>query len=363
MNAAVKVAVPLLAVAGLVLSGCTSGTTPENTAAAGGLSEQDSAHLPADWPDVVAAAEEEGEVIIYTTFPEAQIALLIADFNTIYPNIRVQPVIDSSATLPARWSQEHEATGSSPGDLTHSAAFETMIVENPDWFVDLTEDADFLPSLNDFRAEAVPADRPLSVTVAGYTWQAIINTDLVSEADMPADYMDLTDAEWNGQLKFSDPRSNAFYSQVYFSANEAAGGGLLEGLAANNPSYTTDDITQPVAAGEFAIGWPTNAARAAALEAANAPVVRVTLQPALAGQTTMAVASDGPHPNAARVFANYLLTVQGQEKQCEVATLGSLNDLVGGPCNGLEIPEDATFLPLITTDQESAAVLNGLELN
>lgn len=361
-------AAAVLALSVTALAACSSGNAQEpaatSSAPANGLEERDSAHLPDDWDDVVAAANEEGEVVIYTTLPQEQIGILAGAFNEIYPDIKVNAVTDSSTAITSRFQTEHEATGQTPADVVHSAAFEALNNSEPDWFTDLQDDPELLPSLADYSERAVTDERPRSAQVAAYPWQLIVNTSMV-EDDVPTSFEDFGDPEYAGKLGILDPRAGSNVAAFYVALRDEFGPEFLEDLAANQPSLSpgVPDLSQNVAAGAFPYGFPTNGSGARQVEQAGAPVERSNADPVVVGGTTLALPTEPKHPNAGRVFANFLLTAQAQELQCETTGLGSLNELAEAACEDVEIPEDAIFAPFTPDPDDIADVVALLGLS
>src|SRR5580700_11061091 len=89
------VTVMTLAVAACGSSGSSSTAAAGSSASGGGtncvanMDKTDAGVLPADWCSVVATADKEGKVIVYTTTPTEQLTPVIAAFNKIYPDIQV----------------------------------------------------------------------------------------------------------------------------------------------------------------------------------------------------------------------------------------------------------------------------------
>lgn len=331
----------------LTLSACGGDSGSDGSAApanAGSLEERDTEHLPADWSEVEQAAIEEGEVVVYTTTPAEQFDPIVAAFNSIYPDITVTRVSDALSTLAVRYEQER-SSGTHPADILSSSSFEAVIEANPDWFTDIgAQGPELLPNLADFSPLALPDDRPRSVTLGAYTWRVAYNTEMVEEADLPETFEDLADPRWSGILGIVDPRSSDTYASVLEALRQEYGDGYLQALARNGFGMTKEatDTAQQVAAGVYPIGFPTNQSKAESFIDSGAPLALLDLAPHPLGATTMALPLEAPHPNAGRLFANFLLTAQAQEMQCELVKVGSLNNKAGGACEEYTVPEDAT---------------------
>jgi iron(III) transport system substrate-binding protein len=311
-----------------------------------------------DWDSVVAAANQEGQVTLYTNFPTAQTNAKVAAFNQVYPKIKVNVLTDATATLPARYQQERQSTGKSPADVTESSVFEPLIASNPDWFTTLTPDV--LPSISQFKSIAVTSSGK-SIMTDAYTWEIVYNTSLVSSSDMPTTWADLLSSKWTGKIIALDPRGSSSYMAIFDELHSHLGS-TFSGFTHVTFTQSSTDLGQKVAAGAYAIGIYTNPSKLAPLLASGAPLKTLQIAPDLMGFTTMSLPTDAPHPNAARLLANFLLSPQGQEVQCKAADLGSLNNQAQGACTANAIPSDAIALPLTTSSADQAAILSALNL-
>ena len=124
---------------------------------------------------LVAAAVREGTVSIYSTMDSAEAAPLIAEFEALYPGIRVQYSEMNSPEVYGRFLSETEAEGSS-ADLTWSSAMDLQLkLANdgyaqayrspqaghlPDWAVwhDEAYGTTFEPAVFVYNRKLVPAD-------------------------------------------------------------------------------------------------------------------------------------------------------------------------------------------------------------
>lgn len=151
----------------------------------------------------------------------------------------------------------------------------------------------------------------------------LVNTDV--QPDVPEDWADLLDPKYNGQIALSgDPRASNQAIQSVFAAALANGGSLddaqagldyfadlnaagnLIPLIANNGLVATGEI--PVR-----ITWDYNAL--AAIDTfegnPNATVV-VPKSGRFAGVYVQAISAYAPHPNAAKLWMEYLYSDEGQ---------------------------------------------------
>jgi iron(III) transport system substrate-binding protein len=81
---------------------------------------------PATSPQVVAAAEKEGKIVIYSTTDSIAAAPLLKDFGALYPKVTVEYNDMNSTELYNRFISE-AAAGSGSADLLWSPAMDLQI--------------------------------------------------------------------------------------------------------------------------------------------------------------------------------------------------------------------------------------------
>ena len=151
----------------------------------------------------------------------------------------------------------------------------------------------------------------------------LVNTDV--QPDVPQDWADLLDPKYNGQVALSgDPRTSNQAIQAVFAAGLANGGtldnaqpgldffaqlnqlGNLIPLIANNGLVAKGEI--PVR-----ITWDYNALAAIDSFAGNpAATVVIPASGRFAGVYVQAISAYAPHPNAAKLWMEFLYSDEGQ---------------------------------------------------
>jgi len=151
----------------------------------------------------------------------------------------------------------------------------------------------------------------------------LVNTDV--QPDVPQDWADLLDPKYNGQVALSgDPRTSNQAIQSVFAATLASGGSLddaqagldfFAGLnAAGNlvPLIANNGL---VATGETAvrITWDYNALAAVdSFEGNPKAEVVIPATGRFAGVYVQAISAYAPHPNAAKLWMEFLYSDEGQ---------------------------------------------------
>ena len=149
-----------------------------------------------------------------------------------------------------------------------------------------------------------------------YAREAIIwNTTLVKPADAPKEWTDLFDPKWKGKVGMNPPWRSVSIQQIVAFWEDKGIANTAEKLKANEVRFFegSGGIIQAVVRGDVRVAELTDLPLNPLLED-GAPVGFI--YPA-SGTTLSAnkafVAAKAPHPNAARVFMNWLMTKDGQE--------------------------------------------------
>jgi iron(III) transport system substrate-binding protein len=160
------------------------------------------------------------------------------------------------------------------------------------------------------------------------------NTDAVPADQAPKDWKDLADPKWKGKILLIDPAGSPAYLDFWNVVSRDGGGNdVLEGIAANVARTYPSGVpaVEALGAGEGAIVVPSTGSIADGAKKKGAPVGYT--QPALSTGPELAllVSKEAAHPNAARLFAHYILFGDGQKL---------LNDLpyTASPATGEDLP-------------------------
>lgn len=300
-----KLAAPiaLAALTGLLLVGCTGADEPDTGApAAGG---------DAALEELIAAAQEEGTLTFYQT-PAEPIAQAAADAFADKYDIDVNFVRLTGGELATRYSAEADA----------GAVVADLVIPSYDAFIDAglengtligLSDAD-IPGFEDFpEAGLIDGGKTAVVTYnpSALSW----NTDALGDAPVPESFEDLADPAYAGKILLTDPSASQAYLQFWTLMLNEYGEDTVQAIVDNSvrlyPSVVP--MTEALAAGEGAVTGPNVGLVVEGAKANGAPLdwslPEVTTGPTI----VMAISADAPSPNAARLFAHFVLSDEGQE--------------------------------------------------
>lgn len=319
-----------------------SGTDPSGSAAAVECESPGSCELP---DDVIAAARQEGAVTLYsgTTIGEG----LLARFQEKY-GIQVTNITVGGAENAQRFLAEADA-GDVQADMFLTNDVQ-LIGDHTEYFLPVTEE--LLPNVADLPA--------VWRTDQAFGWLSpptgiIYNTELIPADQVPETWDDLLQPEYEGKLCYSDPRASNTPRQLLTTLVKDKGVEYLEELAAQDPRIVPGNsipAAQAVAAGDCAITIPNfPGSTFTDLVDSGAPVEWLQpTEPTLFNPGFATVPANSPHPNAARVLANFYLSDEGAELLCEGVTYYVPADPTGE--HGCFPAEDPALLDTTGTDEE-----------
>jgi iron(III) transport system substrate-binding protein len=139
---------------------------------------------------------------------------------------------------------------------------------------------------------------------------AAYNTRLVKKDEVPKSYDDLLDPKWKGKLGIEADDSDWFGALIN-RLGEERGLKLFRGIAAANGISVRKGHTllaNLVISGEVPLAVTTYSYRVEQLKKSGAPVDWFTIPPVIARFEGVGVARRAPHPDAAVLFFDFMLT-------------------------------------------------------
>lgn len=277
-----------------------------------------------------ASVAAEGQLILYTSSPDADVEIMVSAFREAHPEIEVRWTRLVSATLFNRFVGEAEA-GVVQADVLYSGS-SALYQQRPELFESLN--AENVPNIGEGPKVASALDSYLVASVSPH--YITYNTDLVSQEDLDAhlaSWEDLADPVWQGAVALLDPSATTNYMSWYKIMRAAYGDEWLERLGDNDPVFidSGSTATQQTAAGAFSLTGPITASQSAEIRRHGAPVAVMQPDgPAHAVEFALALAKDGPNPDAAFAFANWIISSEGQATICELGLVPVMPDPAQG---------------------------------
>ena len=159
--------------------------------------------------------------------------------------------------------------------------------------------------------------------VATYIFCNVIgyNTKLLARAEAPRNYEDLLDPKWRGKMGLDD-KQYVWFDGLLEAMGREKGLAFMKKLANQQIQFRSGNalMANLLATGEFAVLVNARPEQLDKLKHAGAPVAWAAPRPVTVNVLPIAIASQAPHPSAAALFTDYLLSAEGQTLLKEQAT-------------------------------------------
>jgi iron(III) transport system substrate-binding protein len=288
------------------------------------------AHAQESTPAMLAAAAKEGKVVWYTSV-DVKVAEAVAQaFRAQYPGIEVEVERSGSERVLQRINQEYQSSIHNVDVVNSSDASHFLYWKQQKWLAAHTP-----PDVTRFPAQYKDPE--------GYyaTWRATLsvmgyNTKLVDAKDAPTGYLDLLDPKWKGKLVKSHPGYSGTSLTGTYAIVKALGWDYLEKLSKQGVQQLQSTTATPksIASGERAVMVDGNEYNMFIEIDAKSPVQIIYAKEGtpFVGSPS-AIFAQAPHPNAARVFENFLFTAKVQQLTVDKGGTRSLHPDVKEPSN------------------------------
>jgi iron(III) transport system substrate-binding protein len=276
------------------------------------LSELASYEGPDRTARLIAGAKKEGVLQFYTTIPPEYLKPITDEFERKY-GVKVDVWRARSEAVLQRVLAEAKG-GRWTVDVVESISppMEALVREK------LTQEV-HSPEHKNLIDGVLPAHREWAPTLIFIFVQAY-NTAKVRKDELPKSYADLLDPKWKGKLSIEASDHEWFYS-VARDMGEERGIKFFRELAANGLSTRVGHplLVNLVASGEVPLALTVYQYSPEQLKKKGAPIDWFAIEPAVAISDGMAVMKKAPHPHAALLFYDYLLSEEGNR---QIAKLG-----------------------------------------
>lgn len=278
------------------------------------LSSLQSAWAPAFAVDqaLIDAAKKEGSVVWYSGLIVNQIVRPLAEgFEKKYPGIKVQGSRLTSSEAALKIMNEARA-GKPQADMFDGTALVFRLqaagVVEP-----------YMPeAAKDFPASGKEANGAWTA-LNTYIMSAAVNTDTVAAKDVPKTLQDLLDPKWRGRIAWTNDPTTAgppgFIGDILTSMGDQAGMDYLKRLSQQqivNVPGAQRVVLDQVIAGQYAIALMTFNYHSVISAKEGAPVRWLPIEPVVELPNPIGLVKNAPHPNAARLFLEYMLSPEGQ---------------------------------------------------
>jgi iron(III) transport system substrate-binding protein len=258
---------------------------------------------------MIAAAKKEGRVVVYSAYLSANTHEPINKAFEAKYGIKVENFNARGNELRERIRVE-QLTGRFLGDVQHNALTQTLVwaaAENN------IEKHGGLPGAARLNAEFKPIADDFQVPIFTINYGFLLNTAKVPMGEEPKKWTDLLDPKWKGKILFDDPRTAGGGRVMFHQTMDKYGRSFHEALAKQAPEFSRDygEAAKRLARGEYSIYIPLIFSQIQPLK--GLPVRYVIPEDGVTyGSYTVSILKNPPHPNAARLLADFYLTDEVQ---------------------------------------------------
>jgi iron(III) transport system substrate-binding protein len=251
---------------------------------------------------LIEGAKKEKELTFYSSIPPEDISVLAAAFDKKY-GVKVKVWrADSEGFLQRILSEARARRFEVDVMAGSSSALEPLYREN------LLQEAKS-PYLADIIPQAIAPHRQW-VSVYLSTFVQAYNTNLVTKDSLPKTFQDLVRPEWKGRLGI-EAEDFDWFAQVLMDMGEAQGLRLFRQIVAENGISVRKGhnlLTNLVAAGEVPLALSDYGFLAEQAKRKGAPLDWFVIPPLIARPTAEGLARNAPHPYAAMLFYDFLIS-------------------------------------------------------
>jgi len=266
---------------------------------------------------LLEAAKKEGTLTFYTSMQTPESGPLSAAFEKKY-SIKVNLWRATSDQVVQR------AITEARGNRNAMDVVETNAPEVEALAREGVVAAYFSPHFKDFPEWALPAHHKWTSARANL-WVVAFNTNKVKRAEIPPTYEGFADPKWRGKIGIESTDQDWMYAVISF-LGEQRGMDIFRRLSALKPDMRLGHalLAELIAAGEVPVGLTVYSGNADSVKKKGAPVDWVAVEPIVGRPQALSVAAKAPHPNAALLFNDFILSPDGQKV---------LNDLDRNPAS------------------------------
>lgn len=251
-------------------------------------------------------ARKEGEVMVYTSLVPEDITALAAAFEKKY-GVKLKTWRANSEKVLQRAVTEMRA-GRNDADLveTNGPQLESLYREKGLQPISSPHIKDLMPQA--LRPHGHWVGTRINMFVQSY------NTNLVKKDELPKTYQDLTHPRWKGRLGI-EAEDEDWFAMIVKELGEEQGLRTFREIARVNGFSVRKGHTLLaglVASGEIPLALTTYSHGAEKMKHKGAPLEWFAIAPAIGRANGIGVTKKPPHPHAAALFVDFLLSPEGQ---------------------------------------------------
>ncbi|MBI4527090.1 MAG: extracellular solute-binding protein [Deltaproteobacteria bacterium] len=280
---------------------------------------------PSPW---LGKAREEGKVVFYTTMSVAEVNNMAKIFEKQQPSIKVELLrAGGSGAITNRVQREYSAK-SYFVDVIQGVANRAMIP--------VFKDRGIIEKYDSPEYQFVPDDLKDKdrywASVYQNTYVLVYNKNLVRKSEVPRTYDDLLRPQWKNRKLILDTEGFPWFNGLLSHWGREKGLAYFRKLAQQDPVFHRGSrlSIQLVMAGEAPLTMAYGS-HAHDYVSKGAPIGWVTLQPVVFNVNSISLAKRAPHPNAAKLFIDFLFSKEAQTHLRAISHIPSRADVDANP--------------------------------
>ncbi len=270
---------------------------------------------------LIAGAKEEGKLAWYTTLTVQESDKMLKKFNSMYPFIKTEMFRSGDQKILTKIMAETRAKRYL-FDVVATTGISAEIMKVKGLFAKyISPHRQFYPAdIND--PEGYWTDYYLNLNVMGY------NTKMVTPQEVPKTYEDLLNPKWKGTLGM-DTKAYYWFANMFKLMGKEKALDYMKKLSEQNILFRTGRTlnAQMLAAGEVKICLTLYNNRVEDMKVEGAPIEWFVIEPVIPEIHPIAISEQAPHPNAARLFVDFILSEEGQQMIVDFYRIPSRNGI------------------------------------
>jgi iron(III) transport system substrate-binding protein len=286
--------------------------------------------------EILDGARKEGQLVFYSGIPIPDAQAILSALEKKYPFIKTTFYRATGPALVSRIQTEQRA-GTHAWDVMNSTGFEPYALLEQGYF------AKYESAERKQFPEGHKDNDGMWATM--YTTPMIVsyNTKLASPADLPKDYSDLLSPKWKGRLGM-DSSDFEWYANLRKVWGAEKAQKFLDGLKKQDVRLVQGRalLTGLLSGGEIAILVNNFLQNVIEAKRKGSPVEFLSLDPVISAAGLVGINRLAPHPNAAKLFVDFVLSREGQELIVKTDRSSVRKDVAGNP---LDLIKNVRIVP------------------
>ena len=291
---------------------------------------------PAEYAEIVKAGEAEGGLSVYSNTDVNEVGDLIAAFNKLYPNIKVDYLDTATATMYSRFISEVGA-GTPSADVVWASNIDVVAKLAYDGWAEEYKS----PELPNIPGWANWQNKVFSTTAEPIVFA--YNTRLVPAEDVPTSHAALTKLltekteQYKGKITAYDPELSLMGNmligqdlQIDPEATKALASAM--GKADVKVYNSTGTMMEKLLSGEHTIAHNIFSSYLAQRQKTDPTVgIAIPTDYTIVTARGAMISNKAPHPNAAKLFVDFLMSKEGQTQLRARSMYPVRTDMAGDP--------------------------------